>query len=197
MARKDSKPLSRRVLVTVKRDMTEVTPRVVWQHEIPLLAEIHGEGNVNEVDDISSLDDGYTPKATAAMLIHNKRMDTLAKPSESVGIGFVFFGDSRAEYERLAECYGRHREVDMPVVEKVYGRMQEGRFAAVVGQAEFADMSAAQLRELVISHGYLPQTDHDSTDVERRAADEERRKLFALTQAELVKLAEEVAGALA
>lgn len=196
MARKDSKTLSRRVLVVVERDMTTKTPRVVWEHEVPVLEAIFGEGNVKP-EDPKTMDEGYSPKASPDMLIHNKRMDAAARPSESAGIGFVFHGDPRGEYERLAAQYGKHAEVDMPVVEYVYQRFQTGRFEAMVGRADFEDMPPAQLREIVISHGYLPQISDDATPDERKAADEVRRNLFAMGQAELVKLAEEVAGALA
>lgn len=196
MARKDSKTLSRRVLVVVDRDMTTKTPRVVWQHEIPILLDIFGEDTVTEVDP-KTMDEGYTPKASADMLIYNKRQDAFPRPSESVGIGYVFHGDPQGEYARLASAYGKHADVDMVVVEHVYGRFQTGRFAEIVGQASFEDMPAAQLRDLIIAHGYLPQVSHDASDEERKAADEARRNLFSLGQAELVALAENVAGALA
>lgn len=43
--------LPRRVLVEVTRDMAEVISKVVFEHEIDVLAEVFGEGAVSVVDD--------------------------------------------------------------------------------------------------------------------------------------------------
>lgn len=194
MARKPM--LSRRALVQITRDNDNKVPRVVWQHEIPILETVFGEGNVIELPS-STLDDGYSPKASADMLPYNKRQDQIQKPSESAGLDFVFFGNKEAEYSRLASAYGKCADVDMLVVERCYGRFAEGRFERVLGDAEFDDMPDAQLRVVIMDHGYLPIIAHDSSDDEKRRYDEARRHLFSLAHTELVKLAEEVAGALA
>jgi hypothetical protein len=183
--------LSRRVLVTIVRDQTSSTPRVVWQHEIPILEAIHGEGNVKPVD-AKTLDEGYTPKVTAEMLVHNKRQDTIQPPSDCVGLGFVFAGDARSEYERLAEAYGKHREQDASVVQFVYGRFQEGRFAMVVGEAELEDMPDRQLRGLITGTGYLPDLHEKATPEERREYAEAHAAFNALPRADLVELAQQL-----
>lgn len=119
----------------------EVIPAVVWQHEVPILEAIHGEGSV-------------IPVAT--------RVDKNDKhPQIALGLGEAFkipegqeIGD---EYGRLANAYGMHPDVPVPVVEYVYGRLTEGRFEAALGdykvdesgEDEFATMSAGELR------GYL------------------------------------------
>jgi hypothetical protein len=189
------KILSRRVLVTVKRDALEVVPRIVWEHEIPLLEEVHGEGNIVRVD-AKTMDESYNPKPSPDMLVYNKKQDMIKPPSETAGIGYVFAGDARSEHARLGEVYGKMPEENRLVVEHVYGRFQEGRFSAVVGRAEVEDMPEAQLRETIISYGWLPQTAKDSTDAERREASEARRKLFEMPHGELVDLAVQVTGAL-
>lgn len=198
MARKSAadKVLSRRVLINIKRDALETVPRIVWEHEIPLLEEIHGEGNITRPDP-KSMDESYTAKASPDMLVHNKRQDVIKPPSETAGIGYVFAGDPRSEHARLGEVYGKMAEENRLVVEHVYGRFQEGRFSLVVGAAELEDMPEAQLREVIISHGWLPQTSKESTDAERREASDARRKLFEMPHAELVTLAESVAGVMA
>jgi hypothetical protein len=195
MARKSAadKILSRRVLVTVKRDALETVPRVVWEHEIPLLDEIHGEGNVNRVDP-KTMDEGYNAKPSPDMLVHNKRQDVIRPPSESAGLGYVFAGDARAEHARLADVYGKLAEENRLVVEHIYGRFQEGRFAAVVGSAELDDMPEPQLRDMIIAHGWLPQTSKDSTPEERRQASEAHRKLCEMPHEALVTLATQVTG---
>lgn len=187
------KILSRRVLVTVKRDALEVVPRIVWEHEIPLLQEIHGEGNIVNVD-AKTMDESYNPKPSPDMLVYNKKQDIIKPPSETAGIGYVFASDARAEHARLGDVYGKMPEENRLVVEHVYGRFQEGRFSAVVGSAELDDMPEAQLRDTIIAYGWLPQTAKDSTDAERREASEARRKLFEMPHAELVALAESVTG---
>lgn len=190
-AKDQSKPLSRRVLVSIRRDQTTETPRVVWQHEIPILEAVFGEGNVRPVDP-AVLDEGYTPKASPDMLIHNKRQDTIAPPSQTAALGYVFNGDPRAEYERLAAAYGKHQEQDATVVEYVYGRFQVGRFEQVVGAAELDDLPDAQLRSLILASGYLPEVNHTATEEDRRQVSAARAAFDRLGRDDLVKLADEI-----
>lgn len=189
------KTLSRRILVNVKRDQTAATPRVIWAHEFPILEAIFGEGTVTQLP-AESLDEGYSAKAGGEILPFNKKQDTAKRPSESVGIGFVFTGDARSEFERLAGVYGRDAEVNQAVVETVYGRFNTGVFESALGLAEYSDMPDAQLRELVIGHGYLPLVGHDSSPEERKEAEAMRTKLNTMGREELLALAEELAGAL-
>ncbi|WP_273430484.1 hypothetical protein [Chitinibacter tainanensis] len=47
------------VLVTVARDATEILPRIVFPHEVPVLEAIHGEGSValaNEQPDFAPVE---------------------------------------------------------------------------------------------------------------------------------------------
>ena len=135
------KTLSRRVLVVVNRGLTDKTPTVVWEHEIPLLEAIHGEGTV-AVDQAGAiaLDEKFKAKPG----------DELKRPpSKAIGLEDVFYGDPAEEYDRLRNVYGMHPEVKVPVVEYVYGRFQDGRFAAMVQSAELEDLSEKQLRDLL------------------------------------------------
>lgn len=186
------KPLSRRVLVNIKRDQTATTPRVVWQHEIPILEQIFGDGNVQEVDP-ATLDEGYSTKQTPDMLVHNKKQDPIKRPSESLSLGWVFVGNPQTEYERLCSAYGRHTEMPVPNCEHVYGRFQAGNFARLVGTPELADLPDDQLRELIKAWGFeIPQTDTKSTPEQIEKAAEARAKFNTMTSAELVALAESI-----
>lgn len=181
--------LSRRVLVIVDREMSTKTARVVWEHEIPILLDIFGDGKVMPVDP-ASMDEGYEAKPSADLLAYNKKQDQIQRPSETACLGYVFGGDAHAEYQRLAEAYGKHKDVNILLVEKSYGRFQDGRFERAVGQARHSDMPAAQLRELILGAGYLPTITKESTDAEKHEAQRARAKLMAMAQEDLVKQAD-------
>jgi hypothetical protein len=184
------KPLSRRVLVEIDRDMTAKTSKVLWQHEIPIVEALLGEGKVKLLDP-ASLDEGYNPKVAASMLPYNKQQDPIQRPSETAGIGFVFIGDARTEHARLSEVYGRINDREGAVAaEKVYGRFQEGRFAQLLGSPTLEDLPAAQLRSLIESYGFAPPgANRDMGDAERDEAVKARRDFLAADHATLVKLA--------
>jgi hypothetical protein len=171
-AKTDSAPkmVSRRVLVNIRRDQTTETPRVVWQHELPILEEIFGEGNVIHVDP-SSLDEGYSPRIARELLIYNKEQDRVPPPSEGAALGHVFIGSPAMEYQRLAAAYGMHPEVSMSNVEKVYGRFQDGRFSDVIGSPTLDDLPETQLRQLL--------TDYVGPDAARGAKAEDLPRLAA------------------
>lgn len=194
MARQSANPekqLSRRVLVTIKRDLTEVTPRVIWEHEKPILEELFGEGHVVDVD-ASTLDEGYNPKAAPSLLPYNKTQDVVQRPSETQGIGFVFIGDPQVEYQRLAEVYGKHNEENVLLVEKIYGRFQAGNFARLLGKPALNDLPEAQIRSLILGYGYAPDTHKDASQEEKQATLAMRKALAEMKIDGLVKLAEEV-----
>lgn len=65
--------------------------------------------------------------------------------AQGLGIGQEFDGDVDAEYDRLVACYGMHYEVKVPVVEYVYGRLREGRFASAVAPAPKRRQAAEQV----------------------------------------------------
>ena len=184
--------LSRRVLVNIKRDQTTATPRVVWAHEVPILEAIWGEGNVVNIEP-SVLDEGFSPKAAASMLVHNRVQDAFRRPSESLSLGWVFCGDARAEYDRLAACYGMHPEVKQPWVENVFDRFQKGTFSAMVSRPELEDLPEDQLRTMLLQSGYqLPVVTYESSEAERAAASKARKEFEAADKAALVKLADEI-----
>lgn len=62
------------------------------------------------------------------------RVNAAELVARGLGVGQQFDGDVEAEYTRLAAFYGFHNDVKMPVVECVYGRLREGRFAEAVSR---------------------------------------------------------------
>lgn len=163
---KAQKTLSRRVLVTINRGITTKTPVLVWEHEIPILEAIHGEGTVMVVEKPAALlDEGF--KA-------NRRMPEITAPSTHLGLGDVFDGDPRAEYDRLSALYGMHAELKLTNCEYVYGRFQEGRFAAAVAGAELDDLTERQIRDKLVAL---------KVEVPRNLPVPELRKMLAAEQA--------------
>lgn len=190
-ATESESPLSRRVLVLISRDQTTKTPRVVWAHEKPVLEAVFGEGTIDDVDP-ATLDEGFSAKVSADLMPYNKQQDPPRRPSESAGLGFVFIGDKRAEYERMVRCYGSD-EKGSPWVEAIYGRFSSNVFSNLLGRPSLDDLPAAQLRQVIRAHGYsLPIVTYESTDAERAAAVKDRAAFDALDVPALVKLAEEI-----
>lgn len=188
----DNTNVSRRVLVLIRREQTDATPRVVWRHEVPILEAIHGEGLVAELDR-TMLDEGFTAKVSPDMLVHNKRQDATRRPSESVGLDYAFIGNPEAEYERLGVVYGKHPDVNQTWVENIFGRFKAGLFERTLGTAKLADLPPAQLRDLILAWGYaLPIATKDSTPAERAVAADACATFHGLEHDQLVKLAEEV-----
>lgn len=186
------RPLSKRVLVTVRRDAMTNSARVVWAHEVPILQVIFGEGEVQYVDP-AVLDEGYSKKPSADLMPYNKQQDAILPPSQTSRIGWVFIGNAEAEYNRLGDAYGRHVEVPQPNVEYVYGRLSSGKFREIIGKPRLDDCPDDQLRDLILSYGYsLPLEVHDSDDSERKAARAAWKAFRELDHAALVKLAEQV-----
>ncbi len=101
--------LPKRVFATVKRDMTDETPVTVFEHEIPILEEIHGEGAVTVIDEKN----------------YDEMQIVVPQLKEPI--------DANAELSRLMSVYGAHAEIPMSNVEVVYGKNQLKRFALAAG----------------------------------------------------------------
>lgn len=191
MARQQDKQLSRRVFVLIGRDPMTKTPRVVWEHELPILDAVFGEGSV-EPAPAASLDEGFSKKASTDLKPFNKTQNDFTKPSESQGIGFVFPGDPRAEFARLIEVYGRHHEQNISYAEFCYGRFNEGRFEKIVGKPELEDMPEQQLRAIIREHGFIPAVSYDADNSEKEAVSKKVSELLVAPKEQLVKIAREV-----
>jgi hypothetical protein len=126
-------PKTQRVLCHVRRGPTDTTPYICYRHELPILEEIFGEGNVEEVRDTDPdgrklLRQALKAKGPVVFVEH----ETAEGDVEAVAKHYDPADDPREEYNRLTQVYGMHREVNMSVVEKVYGPFREGRFTAAV-----------------------------------------------------------------
>lgn len=190
--------LSRRIAVLIKHgtDINTAIPKVVWMHEVALLEAIHGEGRVEEIPN-AKLNEHFRAKATADLLVHNKAQDAFTPPSDALGVGFVFTGDLESEYHRLAAVYGKHKDIDISLVEHIYGRFQTGRFEELIRPGEISDMSDAQLRQLIRGHGYVPGIDKDSTPEQRAESQQKHREVNESPRERLIDLAEELINAYA
>lgn len=135
--------MSIRVLALVGRSgggtqVTDRTPCIVFEHEIPLLEEIHGEGSVEVIDDNNDLLDKEIRKDRASQIEHIVKVNRL---------GEKFDGDPKEEYDRMAMKYGQHIEVRMSNVEKVYGSFGQGRFTQACGVISYEEMTMAELKK--------------------------------------------------
>lgn len=190
------KMLSTRTLVVISRDQTAATPRTVWAHEIPILEAIFGEGMVR-VQEPEALDEGYNPKPSPELLIYNKQQDKVRRPSETQGLGFVFIGDPRNEFERLCSLYGRHPDVNQPYAEYIFGRFDTGKFKALVGSPEMPDLPDDQLRALAMQYGFVPVVGDKATEDEKLAQRAKQHELTTADNAALLKIADELGVELA
>jgi len=172
--------MSKRVLVLVSRSgggthITDTTPTIVWDHEVPCLEEIHGEGCCTVIDDHNELLDKD---------IVSNRSKQIQHIVTTMRLGEDFNGDPFDEYQRLSAKYGMHTEVRMLIVEKVYGAFRKGEFAKVVGVVALEELSVGQLREMCEDLG-LEFKPADKKQVladairDRRAADAEEADISA------------------
>lgn len=192
-APRNTASLSTRIAVLVKHgnDINTAIPKVVWAHEMPLLEAIHGEGRIEEIP-TSKLNEHFRQKATADLLIHNKSQDGFIPPSDALGVGFVFTGDLESEYHRLVGVYGKHKDIDISLVEHIYGRFQSGQFEGMFRPGQIEDMTEPQLRQLIRGHGYVPGVDKDSTQEQRAESVAKHREVNESSRDRLVALAQEL-----
>lgn len=119
--------MSQRIFMTITRDMTDKTLVCVFPWEKPLLEEVHG-GNASEVtiEELTTLKGAVRVetvklKHAADGVKHAPTMEAqyLAMCRVNPDEDPVDFPE--AEWSRMAEKYGMHLKVALPVVEKVYG----------------------------------------------------------------------------
>lgn len=133
--------LPTRCLVLIKRDMTEEIPKLVYEHEVDILLEVHG-GNVKRIDDplefnilIADLDTlEQARRETRRLARAGQRVSTLFTHTENpmrfvlndpdnrdAGGKWVFdpvfLGD---EMNRLRQVYGMHHERKEPYADHIY-----------------------------------------------------------------------------
>jgi hypothetical protein len=134
--------LPRRALVEVRRDMTESIAKLVYEHEIDVLREVHGEGNVTVIDDplkhniligppdvidaarVEAQRAAKRGQRVVALFMHTEhpmRKELIDENNEAAGHRWVmdpvFVGD---EMQRLRTVYGMHHEKKEAFVDAVY-----------------------------------------------------------------------------
>lgn len=95
--------IPKRVAVEIRRDITDTTGTVCYEHEVEIYRAIHGEEAVEVLD----------AKARGVDII---------QPKEPL--------DTVAEFARLEQAFGMHHDVSVSYAEYVYGRRGE-RFHAL------------------------------------------------------------------
>lgn len=77
------------------------------------------------------------------------------------GVGFVFIGELFVEYECLVVVYGKYCEINIMMVEYVYGCFQVGMFVCFVQCGDVEDMVDQQLCVYICGYGYVLVIDKD------------------------------------
>jgi hypothetical protein len=103
--------------VTIFKSIEVTIAKQVWEHEIPILETVFGDGNVK----IYSKHEWHTPK--------DKKYQVMDKDPVVYKIEEIDYED---EYGRLQNAYGaRDGSENIPNVEYVYGRMEEKRLEKI------------------------------------------------------------------
>lgn len=121
--------MSYRIFMTIRRGMTDATAVCVFPWEKALLEEVHSGASANEVsiEEMTSLRGATTVKKVKLKVDREKVADAALSLEDQlramtrVSAEDDPKADLDAEYNRLAEKYGMHPEVPMPVVKQVYG----------------------------------------------------------------------------
>lgn len=131
-----------RVIVEVKRGLTQTNFRAVFEHEVPILEEIHGQGNIAIVE----------PPYPVSMV---------PPPQLEHPI------DAHVEYQRLCEKYGMHPEIAESNCENVYGKWGNGKaFCAAAGGIVKEEQA---LKEIEDYEQKMAQAETDKVQARMRA----------------------------
>jgi len=161
--------LTRRIFVNVSRGMTDKTAVCVFPWEKAILEQIHG-GEVEEVsiDEMCALKGAIKVEKTK----FKRELPDGAERDKAPDLRAQFeamvvvpededpSADPDAEYGRLVDKYGMDKDINMPVVTVVYGRVESGGFAAAIkaaakssGEKAVEDMSINELRTKLRAEG--------------------------------------------
>lgn len=148
--------LARRILTHVQRNPMEALPKIVFEHEVPLLSIIHGEGNVRVVFE--------TPDGL------NKDIKASLGKAETI--------DPHAEWGRLATVYGNHPQYNLPVVEYFFQNRKQNLIDFNLGEylQSIAAGSTGEAAEL-LDDPNPPSDDDETTTVD---TEEIKRRLKLL-----------------
>lgn len=160
-----------KLFMLIQRGLTDKTPVCVFPWEKPVLEEIHGSNAVEvSIDEMCDLKQPIKVKqlklkhSTEKMLTLREQLETMSRIDPETSP----LNDPEAEYDRLVGCYGRHLEVNLPNVTKVYGSIGNFRRAMrdyangrvpdfldvagpieIPGEKKTADMTDAEVRAVL------------------------------------------------
>jgi len=124
--------LAKRCGVIIDKGIMSKNPKIVFEHEIPVLQFKFGEGAIERVK--------------IPQMVHS------AMGKNNVQQGFVRFPieeiDHDEEYQRMLNMYGKHEEEDRFVVQMAYGYQQETKLERL-GELKYRPL-------LIAGHGFKP-----------------------------------------
>lgn len=141
-----------RIFVNVSRGMTDKTAVCVFPWEKAILEQIHG-GDVEEVsiDQMCDLkgpikvekikfsrkiEDGKTQDNAPNLRAQLQEMIQVSEDDDPTK-------DPDMEYGRLVDKYGADKDINVPVVTRVYGEFNSGAFTAALKEAKRSGRKAA------------------------------------------------------
>lgn len=161
-----------KVFMLIQRGLTDKTAICVWPWEQPILEEIHGGSAVAvTLDEMCDLKQPVRVKQLKLRHSQGGKMLTLREQLEAMvklDPDTNPLEDPETEYDRLVGAYGRHLEVNLPNVTKVYGSIGNFRRAMrdyangrvpdfldvsgpiqVEGEKKASDMTDAEIRAVL------------------------------------------------
>lgn len=114
---------ARKVFVEIERDRMDVVAKPVFEHEVEILKEMHGDAAI-KVRDVADLE----LDANALLRpVYKGEKPAPGTPPDSWADTFEL--DEGAEYSRLTQVYGMHKEYNRTYVEEVFGPLRRSRLA--------------------------------------------------------------------
>lgn len=145
----------KRALIDVNRGPMSTTHLAVRPWEIPILKEVHGDSAVQIV--------------RGEEQVEHARVLGITTP-ETIDLSD---GAIAAEYDRLCTFYGMHKEVRVTNCERVYGLLEDGKFARAMRAAcvrspdEMADVAADRVLDAVPSQRVVKTLDELRDEADR------------------------------
>ena len=110
--------LARKCDVLIYQSNLSTIPKQVYEHEIPVIETIFGEGTVTKYD--------YKPMVFAKDKSTGKDMSYQVQSTESATYD-VEEVEHDEEYMRMMDLYGKHQTIDIFNVTHVYGRQEDNK----------------------------------------------------------------------
>lgn len=127
-----------RQVATVDRGLLDKTPVMAFPWELKILEELHGNVEVHTIDELCSTK-GATVIAKLKLRYADKHAPDMREQLEAmlntIPDEIDPLNSPQGEYERMAAIYGMHPEIQISMVEKVFGRFDEGRFTKLVEES--------------------------------------------------------------